>query len=255
MGLKLTIIGSAAAWAEGPCRPSSCYLLEIADEAIVLDLGQGSLGALFAYRDPSTIAAVVISHMHPDHHVDLVPLRHVLRYHYREPRTIGLHLPSGLRERYDVFLGEPGFLDDLPGADVTEGIREIGRFRVQAARVTHSQQSHAFRVSDAFDRGGPGLVYSGDCGRADDLLALIQPGDTALIEAFWSTVEPEPDAFHLTAAEAAEVARSGGAAHLILTHILESHDPAAGLRTAEGIFAGPVELAEPGMVIEVGAHR
>lgn len=255
MSLRLTIIGSSAAWAERPCRPSSCYLVEIADEAILLDLGQGSLGSLVAHRDPSTLAAVLVSHMHADHHVDLVPLRHMLRFHYEEPRSIGLHLPSGLRERYDVFLGEAGFLDDMPGADVTEGIRDIDRFRVQAARVTHSDQSHAFRVSDATDPDGPGLVYSGDCGRADDLLALMRRGDTALIEAFWSTVEPDPDAFHLTAPDAADVARRGGADHLILTHIPESHHPADALRAAEGIFPGPVALAEPGMVVEVGRRR
>ena len=54
VGLKLTVLGSSAAWSERPGRPSSCYMLEIGDEAILLDLGQGSLGSLFPHRDPST---------------------------------------------------------------------------------------------------------------------------------------------------------------------------------------------------------
>ena len=43
---------------------------------------------------------------------------------------------------------------------------------LQAHPVTHAENSHAFRVTDSADADGPGLVYSGDCGRADDLLPL-----------------------------------------------------------------------------------
>jgi ribonuclease BN (tRNA processing enzyme) len=255
MGLKLTVLGSSAAWSERPGRPSSSYMLEIGDEAIVLDLGQGALSSVFPHRDPSTLKAVVVSHMHGDHHVDLIPLRNLLYYDYGEPRSIELHLPAGLRERYDVFVGETGFLDFLAGPDVTEGSRGIGPFTVQAHPVTHSENSHAFRVTDSADADGPGLVYSGDCGLADDLLPLIREGDTVLCEAFWSTLEPIPSANHLSAADAADVARRGKAAHLILTHILDSHDPAAAVRAAEGIFPGPVSLAEPEMVVEIGTAR
>ena len=251
MGLTLTVVGASAAWSEQPGRPSSCYLVEIGADAIVLDLGQGSLASIFGSRDPSSLQAVVISHMHGDHHVDLLPLRHLLRYGYAEPRSVGLHAPADLRHRYDVFTGEAGFLDSLIGPGLAEGTLEIGPFRVQVQSVTHSPQSYAFRVTDASDPDAPGLVYSGDCGRADDLLPLIHAGDTLLCEAFWSTLEPVPDANHLSAHQAADVARRGGAAHLILTHILESHGPQAGLQAARRVFPGSVELAEPGLVVSV----
>ena len=255
MGLKLTILGSSAAWSERPGRPSSCYMLETAGQAMLLDLGQGSLGSVFPHRDPSTLTAVVISHMHGDHHVDLIPLRNLLYYHYGEPRGIGLHLPAGLRQRYDVFMAEDGFLEFMEGHDVYEGTWPVGSFMVQAHPVTHSENSHAYRVTDAADPDGPGLVYSGDCGRADDLLPLIREGDTVLCEAFWSTLEPIPSAMHLSAGQAADVARRGGAAHLLLTHILESHDPQAARAAAQRVFPGTVELAEPEMVVPIGNAR
>jgi ribonuclease BN (tRNA processing enzyme) len=253
--LKLTVIGSAPAWAESPGRPSSCYMVEIGDEALLLDLGQGSLGSLFAHRDPSTVRAVIVSHMHGDHHVDLIPLRNLLYYHYGEPRGIGLHLPAGLRERYDAFMGEDGFLDFMVGEDVTEGTRQVGPFMVQSHPVTHAENSHAFRVTESASPDAPGLVYSGDCGRADDLLPLIREGDTLLCEAFWSTREPIASANHLNATQAADVAARGGASHLILTHILESYDPQAALAAAQTVFPGPVQLAEPEMVVEIGDRR
>jgi ribonuclease BN (tRNA processing enzyme) len=230
-------------------------MLEIGSEAIILDLGQGALGSVFPHRDPATVSAVVVSHMHGDHHVDLIPLRNLLFYHYGEPRSIGLHLPAGLRERYDVFMGEEGFLSFMPGHDVHEGSWRIGPFSVQAHPVTHAEQSHAFRVHAVADPDGPGLVYSGDCGRADDLLPLIREGDTLLCEAFWSTREPIPGANHLTAVEAADVGRRGGAAELILTHILEAYDRGAALVAATEVFAGPVRLAEPELVANIGASR
>ena len=152
-------------------------------------------------------------------------------------------------------LFEPGFLDILVGPELVEGTREIGPFMVQAHPVTHSLHSYAFRVTDTADPDSPGLVYSGDCGRADDLLPLIHEGDTVLCEAFWSTLEPIPSANHLSAAQAADVAKRGGAAHLILTHILEANDPQAALRAAIKVFPGPVQLAEPELVVHIGNDR
>lgn len=230
-------------------------MVEHGEEAILLDLGQGSLGSVFPHRDPSTITAIVVSHMHGDHHVDLIPLRNLLYYHYGEPRSVGLHVPDELRRRYDAFLGESGFLDILVGPELVEGVRVIGPFILQAHPVTHSLHSYAFRVTDREEPDGPGLVYSGDCGRADDLLPLIHAGDTVLCEAFWSTQEPIASANHLSAEQAADVARSGGAAHLILTHILEAHDPRAALETASRVFPGSVQLAVPELVVQIGEPR
>ncbi len=250
--MKLTVLGSSAAWSEQTGRPSSSYLVEHGEEALVLDLGQGALGALFGHREPSTIRAVVVSHMHADHHVDLIPLRHYLKYQFDEPRRIGLHVPDELRRRYDAFLGEADFLRDLAGPELVAGAREIGPFILEAQPVLHSEHSYAFRVTAIDDRDGSGLVYSGDCGRADDLLPLIREGDTVLCEAFWSTRTPQPEANHLTATQAADVAHRGRAGRLILTHILESHDPRAALEAAARVFPGPVTLAEPGGTVSIG---
>jgi ribonuclease BN (tRNA processing enzyme) len=227
--------------------------VEIGDDALVLDLGQGAFGALCAQREPSSLCAVVVSHMHPDHHVDLVPMRHYLRYQFEAPRSIGLHVPDELRVRYDAFAGEADFLADLVGPELVEGTRDIGPFVLQVHPVQHSLHSYAFRVTSQAEPAGPGLVYSGDCGRADDLMPLMREGDTLLCEAFWSTRAPQPAANHLTAEQAADVARRGGAAALILTHILEAHDPEAALAVACDVFDGPVALAEPGTVSHIGA--
>ncbi|MFN8621953.1 MAG: MBL fold metallo-hydrolase [Chloroflexota bacterium] len=250
--LRLTVVGCAPAWARRPAHPSSSYLVELGTDGLLLDLGQGSLGALWAVRDPATLAGIVISHLHPDHHVDLVALRHQLRFGMGAARRLPLFAPAGLRERYDAFLGELDFLGgSFDGSEVTAGAWMVGPFQVEARRVLHALNSHGYRVSIAGDPAAPGLVYSGDCARWEDVAPLLRPGDTLLSEAFWGTDEPDPGAMHLTADEAARAAIAGGAARLILTHIGEETDPDAALRAAQARFPGEVLLAQPGLRLDI----
>ncbi|CAN5540950.1 MBL fold metallo-hydrolase [soil metagenome] len=250
-GLSLTVVGSGSAYARGAGRASSCYLVEHAGAAIVLDLGQGSFAALADLLPPESVLAVFISHLHPDHGVDLVALRHYLKYGLPTPGHVALHAPHDLRRRYDVLLGEEDFLADLPGDPVVPGERTVGPFIVTAARVTHTESSFGFRVAVAGAEHAPGLVYSGDCGRADDLLPLLRPGDTLLSEASFGDLARIPDVAHLTAVEAALAAREGRAARLVLTHLLDEADAETSLALAAGTFRGPVELARPGLRVPI----
>jgi ribonuclease BN (tRNA processing enzyme) len=245
--LQLTVVGSAPAWSLRPGQPSSCYLLEFGDDALVLDLGQGSLGSLAAIRPLESIRAVVVSHLHPDHHVDLVALRHYLKYGLDPSGSVSLHAPAELRARYDAFLGEADFLAELPGTDLSPGILTVGPFRVEARPVTHALNSFGFRVTAEGFEDGPGLVYSGDCGRWQDLLPLVHAGDTLLSEAFWGALPPTERAGHMTALEAASAAARGGAARLVLTHIPDAHDPGTAAEQAGTAFGGSVALAQQGM--------
>jgi ribonuclease BN (tRNA processing enzyme) len=251
--LRLTIVGSAPAWSLRPGQPSSCYLVELGGDALVLDLGQGSLGSLAAIRAPESMTAIVVSHLHPDHHVDLVALRHYLKYGLEPSGSVRLHAPGELRARYDSFLGEPDFLAELPGADLAPGTFTVGPFSVEARPVTHALNSFGFRVTVGGHEDGPGLVYSGDCGRWQDLLPLTHAGDTLLSEAFWGASAATEGAGHMTALEAASAAHEAGAARLVLTHIPEAHDPLAAQELARSTFDGPVLLATPGARFNIGA--
>jgi len=245
--VRLTIVGSAAAWARGPDEPSSCYLVEGDEGAIVLDLGQGSFGTLRARRRPETLAAVFVSHLHPDHCVDLIALRHYLRYEAAAaPGTIELHAPAGLPERFDALFGEPRFLADLPFTPLVPRQVVTGGLRVTIAPVTHTDASFAFRVSSAVEAAGAGLVYSGDCGVARDLLPLLRPGDTLLVEASFGSGPVPPGALHLDAPGIAEIVRESRPGQVLLTHIQMGFDPAAAADVVRGATAAPVCVVEPG---------
>ena len=246
--MKLTVIGSAPAYTSQPCRSSSCYLVEHEGTQIVLDFGQGSFSELRRYRDPSTVSAVAISHLHADHCVDLIPLRHFVRFE-RGGHGPLLYAPAQLRSRFEAFQATGNFFGDLDGGALDAGTFRVGDLNIEAARVAHIPDSFAFRVVPA-DDDGPGLVYSGDCGIADDLLPLIRPGDVLLSEAAFGTERDTPG-IHLTAAEAASVADRGSAARLILTHVLDRNDRPPMLEAARSGFSGGIEFAEPGMTVDI----
>ena len=247
--MRLTVVGPAPAYTSKSGRSSSSYLVEHEGTAILLDLGQGSFSELWRYRSPGSVAAIFISHMHADHNVDLIPLRHWVKF---DNRGYGPHLfaPRELRARFGEFQNDSEFLSDLKGHPLEPREFTVGDLRVRAAPVTHIPDSYAFRVSSATS-SDPGLVYSGDCGVPEDLAPLIRDGDTLLCEAAFGTHRDAPQ-IHLTAAEAGWVARQGPASRLILTHILDRNDPGASLDAAADAFGGPTEIAEPGMTVDIG---
>jgi ribonuclease BN (tRNA processing enzyme) len=250
--VELTVIGAGPAYTDRRGAAAASYLVRAGDAAILLDLGQGAFPNLASTVEPSGLAAVVVSHLHPDHFIDLVPLRHYLRYEFDPPRRVRVLGPAGLGDRLDALHGHPGFAAaSLDVAPLSVGTQRIGPFEVEARLVHHTEESYALRVSVAGAAGagagsgapaGPGLVYSGDCGRATDLVPLIRPGDTLLSEASFGAGQVPDGAEHLTAADAGGAATAGQAARLLLTHIQMGYDRIETLAAAQSAFDGPTCL-------------
>ena len=246
--MKLTVVGCAPSYTVRPGRSSSSYLVEHGSTRVMLDLGAGSFPETWRYTSFGDIAAVFISHLHADHNVDLIPLRHWVKY---ENRGYGpaLYGPRELRARMGEFQADVDFLSELAGETLAQQTFAVGDVLIESRRVTHIPDSFAFRVSPATG-GSPGLVYSGDCGVADDLVPLIREGDTLLTEAAWGAGKSEVP-IHLTAAEAAGAATRGGAKNMILTHILDDRRESAARAAAQHAFDGDVKVAQPGLEVEV----
>jgi ribonuclease BN (tRNA processing enzyme) len=217
---------------------------------VLLDLGQGAYSNLAATIEPSEIAAVFVSHLHPDHFVDLVPLRHYLKWEFEPSRSVRVIAPKGLTARLDGLNGHDGFAaDGLDIETLTEGTLDIGPFRAEIRRISHTADSYAFRIGPADD--SPGLVYSGDCAKADELGALIRRGDTLLSEASFGADPVAVGAQHIAAQDAARVAAAHGASRLLLTHVLAGHSRSLAQAVAREHFSGPVSLVVEGDCFEI----
>ena len=258
--MELLVVGSGAAYPDRPGTASSCYVVLHEGAAICLDLGQGSFAGLAGRLEPADLAGVIISHLHPDHFVDLVALRHYLRYEFDPPRRVRVIGPEGLGRRLDGVTGEPDFASGtLAIEDRGEGHVRVGPFDIESRRVTHTADSFATRVTLAAAAAatgpaatGPAIVYSGDCGRAADLAPLIRPGDTLLCEvAFGPGPVPVPD-LHLDGAAVGRLAAETRVFQVLLTHLQMNRDPAATLAAVRAEYGGQVSLVSDGDRVGIG---
>lgn len=253
--MNLTVLGGAAA---SPNAGMGCsgYLVETADTRLVLDLGPGTLTELRRHTDFRTLDAVVISHMHIDHVLDLLALRHALAYNPVPPtRPTPVWLPPGGAALLAQAVAPFDRCDEPSTFAHTVANREydptrplvIGDTVVRFAPTVHYLPCWAMRI----ESNGRTLGYTADTGPTADLgdlfagvkiliaeATLLDPGD-----------QPVAERGSLTAAEAGAIAQSVGAETLVLSHLWEERGFAAAHEQAATTFTGRIELARPGLVV------
>jgi ribonuclease BN (tRNA processing enzyme) len=249
MIMRLTVVGCAGSF-PGPDSPASCYLLEADGFRLVIDFGNGSLGALQKYTGLFDIDAVCLSHLHADHCVDL--------YSYSVARSyspdgvqpaIPVYGPAGSAERMSLIHGPDGD-DGLMRQRFTfetlgPGRMTIGPFDVQLARMNHPVETFAFR----FSAGGRSLVYTGDTGETEAVPELAAGADVFLSEAAFLEGPNLPPNLHLTARQAAAYARRAGVGELVLTHLQPWNNLDDARAEAASAFTGDLDIAVAGQVI------
>jgi ribonuclease BN (tRNA processing enzyme) len=243
--MKLTVVGCAGSF-PGPDSPASCYLVEAEGFRLLLDLGSGAIGALARYVSIYDIDAVLLSHLHPDHCMDLCGYYVARNYRPEGPsERIPVYGPADTADRMATAYGlplVPGMRGQFDFRTLT-GEFELGPFRVGTARMAHPVEAYGFRLGHA----GKVLTYSGDTGECDALVALAEEADLLLCEASFQVGRDEAPGIHLNGAQAAAHANAAAVGRLLLTHIPPWYDPARALEEASG-FVGPLELARPGAV-------
>jgi ribonuclease BN (tRNA processing enzyme) len=247
--MQLTVLGAGPAYTDRQGATGAAYLVEAGETAILLDLGQGSFPRLAAAIEPSRLDAVVVSHLHPDHFIDLIPLRLYLTYQFDPPRRLRVLGPAGLADRIDAVHARPGFTAEaLDCVQLGSGRQEVGGVMLESRLVTHTEESYATRLSLP---SGPGIVYSGDCGVAADLAPLIRAGDTLLIEISFGIGPAPKGAGHLDAPAIARLVEATGPGEILLTHIQMGFDPDEARRVVAEATSAPVRFVQPGERFQV----
>ena len=250
--MRLTVLGAGPAYTDRPGASGAAYLLRHEGSTLLLDLGQGSFPRLAGLIEPERLDGILVSHLHPDHFVDLVALRHYLRYE-RPPARVRVVGPAGLADRLDALHGEPGFSAASLDVEALDGSTfKVGEFDVRSGRVAHTASSFGFRVSTVDRPSAVGLVYSGDCGRATDLDPLIRPGDVLLSEVSFGPGPVPAGAQHLDGPAVGDLARRTRAGAVLLTHLQMGFDRDATVASVRARYDGPVELVDPGFETLIG---
>lgn len=252
--MRLTIVGCSGSF-PGPDSPASCYLVEAHHDGrvfrLLLDLGNGALGTLQKYAELETIDAVLLSHLHADHCLDLCGFYVVRKY--RPGGALPLlpvYGPDGTAERirnaYDL-PDEEVMTSEFDFRAYPEGSFTLGPFEVTAIKVDHPVVAFGLRIS----AGGRTLAYTGDTGPCSAVVDLAKDADLMLAEASFIDAAVNPPNLHLTGSEAAKAATAAGVGQLVLTHVPPWYSRDEVFAEARPHFTGDASMATPGATYEI----
>jgi ribonuclease BN (tRNA processing enzyme) len=251
--MRLTVVGCSGSF-PGPDSAASCYLLEADGFRLVVDMGNGSLGALQRHAPLFGVDAVLLSHLHADHCVDLYSYAIARNYSPAGPQPpIPVYGPAGTCDRIGLLHGpggDGGLMQRFTFETLAAGVMEIGPFGVTLAHMNHPVETFGFRFSAA-SCGGRSLVYTGDTGETEAVTELARGADVFLSEAAYLDGPDLPPNLHLTARQAAGYAARAGVGRLVLTHLQPWNDPDTARAEAATAFAGDIDLAAAGQVIDL----
>jgi ribonuclease BN (tRNA processing enzyme) len=257
---RLVVLGSCGAWPE-PGRACSGFVLEYGGARIVIDLGYGTLPRLLTLLGSSAadgIDAVIVTHAHPDHMVDLHGLFRARWFGRRGAPAIPLFAPESVLARL------LGLEDD--GDDVVRKVfdwrplpaaaQQIGPLRLESMLLPHYVPNAGVRLT------APGLTlaYTGDTGPDPVLAELGREADLFIADATDSAQRrggssrggSTAPVLTLTARQAGEAAAAAGARRLMLTHFWPDNDREASRAAAAAEFRGEILLADEGLEVPLG---
>ena len=216
--MRLTVIGCSGSFA-GPDSPASSYLLQAEHEgrtwSVVLDLGNGALGPLQRFVDLAEIDAVFITHLHPDHCVDVCGLYVTRKYRPggRVEGQLAIHAPSGADERFALMyhgLERGGMSSEFAVHELTDAqVRHVGPFSITAYRVNHPVEAYGFRV----EADGAVLAFTGDTDDCEALTPLLHGTDLGPRRLCVRRRPRDTVGIHLSGSRAAAAAVRAGGGH------------------------------------------
>jgi ribonuclease BN (tRNA processing enzyme) len=262
--VQITVLGKSPAWqdADGAC---SGYLVQEDGYALLLDCGNGVFSKLRTYRDYVDVDAVLITHLHADHFLDLVPFSYALTYAPRQqpvpvagwpgtdhPARPVLQAPLGASEMFrdickhwadeELIARAFDLCEYRPGDEL-----ELGPLSIRFCEVPHYTPTFAVDVS----ANGGRFTFSADCRPNEELVRFAHGTDLFLIEATLPRPERTGLRGHLTPGEAGDHGRRASAKRLVITHFSDELDAGWARAEAAKAFDGDVEVAHDGAVYDV----
>jgi ribonuclease BN (tRNA processing enzyme) len=252
--LRASVLGFAGAAPLGGACPS--YVIRGGERTVLLDCGPGALERLWREHLLAVLDAVVISHMHADHILDLLLMSGELGRGKLRAERPALYVPTGGLEVLarldsvfsDVPPGESRFEQTFATFEYgPEDRLAIGGLELSFAPTAHRGLCCAVRVTD----GQAVVVYGADGAPSEALEQLASGADLLILEATYEDdVEAAAAQGHMTALQAGELAARAGVDRLALTHLLPGNHQRLRAIAADA-FGGPIELAREGLTFEL----
>ncbi|MEO0492436.1 MAG: MBL fold metallo-hydrolase [Actinomycetota bacterium] len=245
MTFSVTILGSSGSYA-APGNPCTGYLLRSPGATVLLDCGPGTVGPLQAEIDLLDLDAIVLTHCHPDHWMELPVLRNVFSY-FTVRDGLPVYGTAETKEMNDAVTssGRPETFD-WTTIDPSSTLR-IGDQDWSFTLTDHPVET----LAPAVVVDAKTFVFTSDTGPGWDFADAAADIDLALADASHLSTLEGGTIPHMSAREAAGRARDAGVKRLVLTHLVPGSDPDAHRAEAEAAYGGPVEVALPGMTFTI----
>lgn len=233
---------------------ASGYLLDLGEQTILVDCGPGVVMGLNK-EDLERLSAVIITHRHADHCIDLLSLSFNLLFPDKKP-AIPLYGPPSLGQTIQLLDSGFGieslellryplasafhFTPVTPGEDF-----KINNLSIHTQPSRHPVDTLSLRFEEL------GLVYPSDGAFTAELVQLAHKALVLLVEATYldSNGHDLEGHGHLTAPQAGRLAALAGVNHLVLTHFSDYHQVREIERLTSLEFSGKTSTASPGLII------
>ena len=148
--MRLTVLGRSPA-RPNPGEACAGYLLDGGGARVLLDIGPGVVAQMLLATSPDTLDAVIVSHMHTDHYLDLVTLRYAYPWLEEAKKRLKVIVPPGSADQLADLARGAGYPDFFARSfDFVEhdGERpfEIGGMRFEPYPMQHFVPTWGFRV-------------------------------------------------------------------------------------------------------------
>jgi len=253
----VTVLGSGSCVPLKERYPSSYFICpRLVPSGWLVDVGSGAIQRLIDVgKSHLEIECVFISHVHPDHISDLLPLLQALNYTPGFKRTDPFYIygSEDIKKYLDfnMELALP-LTADFPMEFVLLKDKmklEKDGWSLEVRSLKHPAKTLGFR----WNIEGCILVYGADTGPCEGISKLAKDADLLILEC--SFLKDNPKHHHLTTYQAGEIAKNAGVKKLLLSHfypeVLEIKKEEKEKEVRESGYKGEIIFAEDLMFIEV----
>ena len=212
---NITLLGTGTCEIQYDRRASS-VLLQLDGMAVLFDCGHGVVQRLLEVGiQHNELNHIVVSHFHPDHVSDLIPLLHAGAWSRRDPRTTDLHIygPPGIQQLIDGFMNIFGVSALQQSYDIL--VHEVAgeHFSIGSYDFDFISLPPAGNHGLRFVWRGRQYAITGDSNFHEHEIAFLSKVDLAII-----------DSGHLDDDEIAQLAAASQAKTIVCSHLYREID-------------------------------
>lgn len=247
--MKLKILGTQSPY-NTPGHNCPGFLIQDSQNRLLLDCGSGSHSLLNFPNDLQNLS-VILTHLHRDHYNDIFNLQYssfVFHNQKRIEKPIDIILPSTPASIHKDILSEDNSFATYKTINPTQNMK-IGNMNIEFCQTDHPVETYGVKINN----GNRTIVYTSDTSySAKNKLVNFAKGADILIGESSLLKEhgfPEINS-HLTAEQAATIAKEANVKGLILTHFWPEEPVEKYVQEAKQVFPNVIPAIE-GLTIDI----